>query len=52
MLLETVKFTQNDLAKYPFLKETAEYMKLLGLKIEDLTNPELERILHRAQEQA
>ena len=50
MFLETVKFTQNDLAKYPFLKETAEYMKLLGLKIEDLTNPELERILHRAQE--
>jgi len=49
MFLETVKFTQNDLAKYPFLKETAEHMKLLGLKIEDLTNPELERILHRAQ---
>lgn len=47
--LET-KFTQNDLAKYPFLKETADHMKLLDLKIEDLTNPELARILKRAQE--
>lgn len=50
MFLEPVKFTQNDLAKYPFLKETAEHLKLLDLKIEDLTNPELVRILHRAQE--
>ena len=50
MSLETVKFTQNDLAKYPFLKETAEHMKLLGLKVEDLTSPELSRILSRAQE--
>ena len=36
MQMETVRFTENDLAKYPFLKETAEYMKKLGLRIEEL----------------
>jgi len=50
MQMETVRFTQNDLAKYPFLKETAEHMKKLGLKIEDLTNPEMAQILNRAEE--
>ena len=50
MQLETVKFTPNDLAKYPFLKETAGYMKKLGLDIDELTSPELGRILNRAQE--
>jgi DNA primase large subunit len=50
MQLETVKFTPNDLAKYPFLKETAAYMKKLGLDIEELTSPELSQILIRAQE--
>ena len=49
MQMETVRFTQNDLAKYPFLKETAEYMKKLGLKIEELTNPEMAQILTRAE---
>ncbi len=46
----TVKFTKNDLAKYPFLKEAAEYVKTLELKIEDLANPELSKILERAKE--
>jgi len=50
MQLATVKFTKNDLAKYPFLKETAEYVKKLGLKIEDLTNPDFARVLERAKE--
>jgi DNA primase large subunit len=50
MQLETVKFTPKDLAKYPFLKETAAYMKKLGLKIEELANSEMERILNRAEE--
>jgi DNA primase large subunit len=50
MHLETGKFTPNDLAKYPFLKETAAYMKKLGLDIEELTSPELGQILVRAQE--
>ena len=48
--METVRFTQNDLAKYPFLKETAVYMKKLNLKIEELENPEMGRILNRAEE--
>jgi len=50
MQMETVRFTQNDLAKYPFLKETAAHMKKLGLKIEDLANPEMAQILNRAEE--
>ncbi len=50
MQKETVRFTQNDLAKYPFLKETAEYMKKLNLKIEELTNPDMRQILNRAEE--
>lgn len=50
MQMETVRFTQNDLAKYPFLKETAAHVKKLGLKIEELTNPEMAQILNRAEE--
>src|SRR4030042_4921110 len=50
MQLETLGFTKNDLAKYPFLKKTAEHVKKLGLKIEELTNPEMEQILNRAEE--
>ncbi|MEM1539929.1 MAG: DNA primase large subunit PriL [Candidatus Bathyarchaeia archaeon] len=45
-----VKFTKNDLAKYPFLKEAAEYVKTLDLKIEDLASPEFSQILERAKE--
>jgi DNA primase large subunit len=48
--METARFTQNDLAKYPFLKETAVHMKKLNLKIEELKNPEMGQILHRAEE--
>jgi DNA primase large subunit len=50
MQMETVRFTQNDLAKYPFLKETAAYMQKLGLKIEDLAGPEMAQVLNRAEE--
>jgi len=50
MPLETEKFTPNDLAKYPFLKETADYMKRIGLDIEELTSPDLGSILSRAEE--
>jgi len=46
----TVQFTKNDIAKYPFLKAAAQYMKIPDLKIEDLTSPELEGILKRAEE--
>jgi DNA primase large subunit len=50
MQLATANFTKHDMAKYPFLKETTEYVKKLGLKIDDLTNPEFARILERAEE--
>jgi DNA primase large subunit len=50
MQMETVRFTQNDLAKYLFLKETAAHMKKLGLKIEELSSPEMAQILNRAEE--
>ena len=50
MQLETAEFTQNDLAKYPFLKKTADHIKRLGLKIEELTNPDMEQIFNRAEE--
>ncbi|MGQ9551239.1 MAG: hypothetical protein ACUVUE_02315 [Candidatus Bathycorpusculaceae bacterium] len=50
MQLVAVKFTKNDLAKYPFLKETTEYVKKLDLKIEDLTSPEFANVLARAEE--
>lgn len=43
-------FTKSDLAKYPFLKETSEYVKQLDLKIEDLAKPEFSAILNRARE--
>jgi DNA primase large subunit len=50
MQLEKVRFTPSDLGKYPFLRETALYMKKLGLDIDELTSPELGQILHRAQD--
>ena len=50
MQLATVRFTKNDIAKYPFLKAATKYMKIPDLKIEDLTSPELEGILKRAEE--
>jgi len=50
MQISTVKFTKDDLAKYPFLKETQDYVKQLDLKIEDLVQPEYANILERAKE--
>jgi DNA primase large subunit len=44
------KFSKNDYAKYPFLKAATKYMKIPDLKIQDLTDPGLERILKRAEE--
>jgi DNA primase large subunit len=44
------KFAKNDYAKYPFLKATTKYMRIPDLKIQDLTDPSLERILRRAEE--
>jgi DNA primase large subunit len=50
MQLEPVEFTKSDLAKYPFLKETAEYIRPLDLQIEDLTSIGMDQILKRAEE--
>ena len=49
MELTAVKFTKNDMAKYPFLKAATRYIKIPDLKIEDLTSPDLEEILKRAE---
>jgi len=46
-------FTKNDLAKYPFLKQTVEYVKKLELNIKDLSEPDdpvVERAEDRLQE--
>ena len=50
MQLTAVKFTKNDIAKYPFLKAATRYIKIPDLRIEDLTSPDLEEILKRAEE--
>jgi len=50
MQLATFKFTKNDLAKYPFLKDAAEYVKTLDLKIDDMASPEYSKIVERAEE--
>jgi len=50
MQLSPSTFSKNDLAKYPFLKETTEYVKKLDLKLEDLTNSGFENVLERAEE--
>ena len=49
MSFESV-FTKNDLAKYPFLKETANYLSPLDLQIEDLISPSMSQILDRSME--
>lgn len=50
MQLGKVKFTKNDLGKYPFLKETIDYVKKLDLRIEDLSSSDLANVLKRAEE--
>jgi DNA primase large subunit len=48
--MESAGFTKNDLAKYPFLKETAEYIKPLNLQIDDLATAGMSQVLLRAEE--
>jgi hypothetical protein len=43
-----LRFTKNDFAKYPFLKETTEYVKRLDLRLEDLATPGFASVLNRA----
>jgi DNA primase large subunit len=48
--MEPAGFTKNDLAKYPFLKETARYISPLDLQIDDLTASGMSIVLQRAEE--
>ena len=48
--MEPAGFTKNDLAKYPFLKETARYISPLELQIDDLTSAGMAFVLKRAEE--
>jgi len=48
--METAGFTREDLAKYPFLKETAAYIKPLDLQIDDLKSMGMGQLLKRAEE--
>ena len=48
--MSSVRFTKNDMAKYPFLKGNSDYVKRLNLKIEDLVSPALTAALARAEE--
>lgn len=48
--MESAGFTKDDLARYPFLKETAEYIKPLDLQIDDLTSAGMDLIVKRAEE--
>ncbi|MBS7633133.1 DNA primase large subunit PriL [Candidatus Bathyarchaeota archaeon] len=43
-------FVKNDYAKYPFLKAAIKHIQKLNLKIQDLTDPDNENILKRAQQ--
>lgn len=42
--------TRADLAKYPFLTEASEYVRELGLSIDDIAAPEFSRVLERAEQ--
>jgi DNA primase large subunit len=50
MQVDRIDFTKSDLAKYPFLKVTAKYIRQLNLQISELASNEMEQILQRAEE--
>jgi DNA primase large subunit len=50
MQLASTKLTKTDLALYPFLKETQEYVRKLDFKIDDLKDPTYANVLRRAEE--
>ncbi|MDR0460396.1 MAG: DNA primase large subunit PriL [Nitrososphaerota archaeon] len=50
MSIDSTGFTKGELAKYPFLKETARYLSPLDLQIEDLVSLDMHQILDRAME--
>jgi DNA primase large subunit len=48
--VESAGFTKDDLAKYPFLKKTAEYIKPLDLQLDNLASMGIDQVLKRAEE--
>lgn len=42
--------SKRDLAKYPFTVETAQYVKNIGLKVDDLDSPDYTQIVDRAEQ--
>lgn len=46
----TIELGPNDFAKYPFLKETGEYITGLDIDVDELTRPEYHHVLERAKE--
>ena len=42
--------TEREAAKYPFLREAVKLVEVLDLTLEDLTAPNMERALNRAEE--
>src|SRR6058998_4059740 len=41
--------TRADLAKYPFLNEASDYIKELGISIDDIATPDFSPVLERAE---
>jgi DNA primase large subunit len=46
----TIQFGPDDLAKYPFLTETGNFISGQGISISDLTSPDYARAIDRAED--
>src|SRR5215472_4744412 len=42
--------TRADLAKYPFLNEASDYVKELGISIDEITSPDYNPVMERAEQ--
>jgi DNA primase large subunit len=47
-LLSNIRLGTGDLAKYPFLKEASEYIRLIQLDYEEFDRPEMKSIIERS----
>ncbi|MHB1908637.1 MAG: hypothetical protein ACYCQJ_07160 [Nitrososphaerales archaeon] len=45
-----MQFGQDDLAKYSFLPEAGDFIRAQGISITDLSSPEYEKVVKRAEE--
>jgi hypothetical protein len=50
MQREFSQFSKSDYARYPFLKAASKHVRLPELKVEDLSDPQYEKFLKRAEE--